>query len=144
MGLAKEHLLKVKWIEVHDLAEQTRTQCSTHFFVTLNIAPAQERQRVLQHSWKAFWLRRKWLKNRNCCLNLSLTQVQRMKRLKNRLLLSPEYFKVRLSPTRGEEHRQCVNRLVAGISSPRFARDVFRVSNGRNRKDSKIRARQVN
>ena len=144
VGSAKEHLLKVKWIEAHDLAEGTRTQCSTCILVTQSIASAQERQSVLQRSWKAFLLRRKWLKNLNCCPNLSLTQIQRMKLLKNRLFLSPESFSVRLSSTRGEEHHQCVNQLAARIGSPRFPQGAFRVSNGHSREDSETRARQVN
>lgn len=141
---AKEHLLKFKWMEVHDLAEGTRTQCSTHIPVTQSIALAQERHRVLQRSWKAFLLRRKWIKNWKYCSNLSLTQIQRMKLLKNKFFLSPESFSVRLSSSRGEDHRQCVNRPAVGISSPRFPQDAFRVSNGHSRDDSEMGAWQVN
>lgn len=135
VGPAKEHLLKVKWIEAYDLAEGTRTQCST-CIVTQSIAPAQERQSV-----PAFlFVRKKWLKNWNCCPNLSLTQIQQMKLLKKRLFLSPESFTVRLSSKRGEEHHQCVNWPAAGIGSPRFPQATFRVSNGHSREDSKIGA----
>lgn len=86
----------------HDLAEGTRTQCCTDI-VTESIAPSQERQRVLQHSWKASLLRRKWLKNGGCCSNLSLKQIQRMKLLKMVSVLPLGVFSVRLSCTKGEE-----------------------------------------
>lgn len=144
VGSAKEHLLKGKWIEGRDLAERTRTQCSAHTPVTQSIAPAQERQRVLQHSWKVFLLRRKWIKNWNFHPNLSPTQIQRLKLLKKKFFLSPESFSVRLSSARGEERCQSVNRPVAGLSSPRLPQDAFRVNDGHSREDSKTGAWQVN
>lgn len=129
------NLLKFKWIEAHDLAEVTRTQCSTQSTRELESASAFP---------KTFLLRRKWLKNWNCWPNLSLTQIQRMKLLKNRFFPSSESLSVRLSSTRGEEHHRGVNWPAAGISSPRFPQAAFRVSNGHSREDREIGARQVN
>lgn len=51
---------------------------------------------------------------------------------------------MRLSSTRAKERCQCVNQPATGISSPGFPQDVFRVSNGHGRDDSKIEAWQVN
>lgn len=144
VGSAENHLLEVRWTEACDLAEGTRTQCATCILVTQSVAPVQERQRVLQRSSKAFLLRRKGLRTETLCPNLSLTWIRRMKLLKNRLFLSPRSFSLRLSSTRGEDRRQCVNRLAAGISSPGFGQDAFGVSNGHSRENSETGARQTN
>lgn len=122
----------------HDLAKGTRTQCSTDI-VTESIAPSQERQRALQHSWKASLLRRKWLKNGDCCSNLSLKQIQRMKLLKNFVSSSTWGFQCE-----AELHQRWDAVLVCEWSSgwdqlPKASSGCFRVSNSHSKEDSEIR-----